>query len=124
MGEVISRIEDQELTLTKLINDHKSQTDDKQIEINRQLEHTKVSTDEKLSISNGNVASITDQIVSIEQRLKEKHNEEKPIIEKLQSEITELQEQLKQLRQEQGNRSINLSERKSEVLSKLHDFET
>ena len=125
LKEVISRIEDQEVTLTKLINDHKSQTDDKQIEINRQLEHTKVSSDEKLSmISNGNVASITDQIVSIEQRLKEKHNEEKPIIEKLQSEITDLQEQLKQLRQEQGNHSINISERKSEVLSKLHDFET
>ena len=125
LKEVFSRIEDQELTLAKLIKDHKSQTDDKQIEINRQLEYTKLSTDEKLSmISNDNVASITDQIVSIEQRLKEKHNEEKPIFEKLQSEITELQEQLKQLKQEQGNHSINLSERKSDLLSKLDDFET
>ena len=124
LKEVLNRIDIQEHSLTKMIDDHKRQTDDQQKLMREHLEQTKTTTEEKLSaLSNSNFPSINSQIDLIEQKLSVEQSREGPIFEKLQSEITEIKDQLVTLKEEYGNYSETITHRKTDILSKLEEFE-
>ena len=124
LEEVFSRIEVQENALKNLMNEHKHQAEDQLREVREKIELTNLDTHERLSfLSNNQFPSIKTQINSIEQTLTTEESKENSIFETLQSEITEIQHQVKQLKEKQSNHSENSHHRKSDVLLKLEDFE-